>query len=120
MIDPSFHSGCIIMVLFGMLVWGVKMKILIKEGLIIIRILEFLSVSSQEIYQTLEMAVFEFFIHPHSQAYTALSQTKMYLSADNYSSIQPQEQYQCHMLTLFITTVLMVLLYLSMQEGQER
>ena len=120
MIDPSFHSGCIIMVLFGMLVWGVKMKILIKEGLIIIRILEFLSVSSQEIYQTLEMAVFEFFIHPHSQAHPALSQTTRYLIAYAFSSILAQEQYQCHMLTLFITTVHLMELYMPKEQDQKK
>jgi len=44
-------------------------------------------------------------IHPHSQAHTALSQTTRHLVAYAYTSFLPQEQYQCHMLTLFITTV---------------
>jgi len=65
----------------------------------------------QTITQTIQwtmqtrLRVFVSILHLHSQVHTALSQTTRYLSGFAYTSIQPQEQYQCHMLTLFITTV---------------
>jgi len=58
-------------------------------------------------------------LHPHSKAHTALLQTTRYLCGFVLVSILSQEQYQCHMLTLFITTVhLQEELYMSMEHFQ--